>query len=357
MVSPLNPLGILDYYQDHFCDVNFWRPYIHMVAERQSLPAPTLVEPGIPGTFPTFIVNRSWVVKFFGSLFNGLASFTMEKWVNQAMIRLQESNHHSKLAQGSPEPTPWGIASPRLLASGELSLPGGCWPWPFLVFSYQPGQSLGEIFDTLEFRNKLDLARDLGKWAAWLHNLDSRCLEPMPAPATGKKNYADFLSSQVQGCSSRHAQWGTLPPLLIQQIDGYLSATHDLIGTMHPNHLIHADLTRDHILGHLEQGYWRSEAIIDFGDAMPGDLFYELAALHLELFGGDKRLLSAFLADYQGPGWHGLADRETFCQKTMATALLHQFNVFELLPQIVPDLAAIRTLDQLAVRLWTFYDE
>ena len=357
MVSSLNPLGVLDFYQDHFYDVSFWRPYIHMVAKRQSLTSPTLVELGIPGTFPTFLVNRSWVVKFFGPLFNGQASFAMEKWVNQVVTHLQEANRHPGPAQGSPQPTPWAIPSPRLLASGELSLPGEYWPWPFLIFSYHPGQSLDEWFDAIEFRSRLDLARDLGKWATWFHRLDSWNREPMPAPAIGKKTYADFLSSQVQGCSSRHAQWGSLPPHLIQQIDGYLASTRDLVGVASPSHLIHADLTRDHILGRLEQGRWRSEAVIDFGDAMQGDLFYELAALHLELLGGDKRLLSAFLVEYRGPGWDGLADKDTFCHKAMATALLHQFNVFEPLPEIIPDWSAIRTLDQLAVRLWSFYDE
>jgi hygromycin-B 7''-O-kinase len=40
--------------------------------------------------------------------------------------------------------------------------------------------------------------------------------------------------------------------------------------------------------------------LIDFGDAMVGDLHYELAALHLDLFDCDKRLLRQFLDHYGG---------------------------------------------------------
>ena len=53
---------------------------------------------------------------------------------------------------------------------------------------------------------------------------------------------------------------------------------------------------------------------------MTGDLLYELAALHLDLFAGDPRLLAAFLDAYGLPA----AQRADLPRKALATALLHR---------------------------------
>ena len=112
-----------------------------------------------------------------------------------------------------------------------------------------------------------------------------------------------------------------------------------------PPHLIHADLTRDHLLGRVVDGRWQSLALIDFGDAMTGDLLYELSALHLDMFRGEKRLLRAFLDAY------GMTEeaRAALPHQALATSLLHQFNDFEALE---PGRLAARTLEELADDLW-----
>ena len=112
-------------------------------------------------------------------------------------------------------------------------------------------------------------------------------------------------------------------------------------------HLIHADLTQDHLLGRLEGGRWTSLALIDFGDARTGSLFYELPALHFSLFGGDKRLLAAFLQGYRYAGPTG----EDFACRAMACALLHQFDVFSE-TALHPDWRDAATLEQAANILW-----
>ena len=108
---------------------------------------------------------------------------------------------------------------------------------------------------------------------------------------------------------------------------------------------IHSDLTRDHVLGLLENGHWKTGAIIDFGDALIGNIFYELAALHLELFDGDRRLLQAFLQTYGSP------PGPDFVRQAMVTSLMHQFDVYGPLFE-KPELRRIRTLDELAECLW-----
>ncbi len=102
------------------------------------------------------------------------------------------------------------------------------------------------------------------------------------------------------------------------------------------------------MLGRLEGGRWHSLALIDFGDAMPGNLYYELVALHLDLFHGDKRLLAAYLDAY------GLDEpaRRQLPVRAMNMALLHRFNVLEPVFEHNPNLRLIPTLNELADVLW-----
>ncbi len=111
----------------------------------------------------------------------------------------------------------------------------------------------------------------------------------------------------------------------------------DLLDFSSPPHLIHADLTGDHLLGQLAADQhaqsavadlllptrpeWDTLAIIDWGDARIGNILYELVALHLDLFQADKRLLKTCLEIYGLPDFY----RQDFARKAFCMVLLHQF--------------------------------
>jgi hygromycin-B 7''-O-kinase len=128
-------------------------------------------------------------------------------------------------------------------------------------------------------------------------------------------------------------------------VEDYLSANEAFL-QVGSGSFIHADLTRDHILGRLEGGHWHTLALVDFGDAMLANVYYELTALHLDLFDCDRRLLMAFLQSY------GLDPGNDFIRKAMVTSLLHQFDVYASLFAAHPELNSVRDLDELALILW-----
>ncbi len=340
MGHPLDSLYTIQEYSNKFCDASIWSPYVAMICERHGLTPFQPIHAGIPGTFPTFIAGNRWVIKFYGPLFNGAASFEAERSVNQ----LIQSCRHT-IAQ---EIT---LSPPDLITAGQLLDNHSGWPWPYLVFQYLPGVSIGEVYDQVAFSSKCRLANDLGRWSRWLHSLDlSRKFTASPSKW---ESYSDFIDRQRRGCSERHAGWGSLPPRLVGQIDRFLSSAH-FLQPGEGTHLIHADLTADHILGEVHGQAWRSRGVIDFGDARLGSRYYELGALHLNLFKGDKRLLASFLQGYgvyHDPVYQGLSPKQ-FAREAMAAALIHQFNIFENAAAIVPDLNTIDTLDQLTERLW-----
>ena len=134
------------------------------------------------------------------------------------------------------------------------------------------------------------------------------------------------------------------PIQLASQVEDYLNANAAFLQA-DAVAFIHSDLTRDHLLGRLENGHWETGAVIDFGDAQVGNIFYELAALHLDLFDADRRLLRAFLQAY------GLPPGPDFTRQAMVTSLMHQFDVYGPLFEKL-ELRRIRTLDELAECLW-----
>lgn len=326
MPHPLDHLSNHEGYVRRFTDVAFWRPYVREVCQRHQLTPAESIRTAIIGTCPVFIVEERWLVKFFGRLFDGERGFAAEQAA-------------AELLRAHPV-----LPTPALLAAGALEPPGGDWHWPYLIFELLPGMSLGEVWAAIPHAERLAIARQMGAWLKALHSL------PLPTTGafeTGWEVYLHFLNSQRKGCTERQRTWGTLPASLCEQIDAFLCPTQHLILPGEAPHLIHADLTADHLLGRLVEGRWETAGIIDFGDARTGSLFYELPALHLQAWAGDKPLLEAFLEAYGYGGPTGAA----FAQCALSTCLLHPFNVFDS-PACRAVLEQVKNLEELADRWW-----
>lgn len=329
MSSSETPFTLLESYQTygaHFMDLSIWEPHVRRVCQRHNLQSGEPIRPGLAGTYPTFIVAERWVVKFFGQLFGGAAAFQAEHRANQLVAR---------------QPN---LLAPALVATGSLLEKGQPWRWPYLVFEYVPGISIGEVSEQISFEDRLALARQLGEITRQMHCLPIESIRL--SAGQGWQPYLEFLEAQRSICVSNHRKWNSLPENLLVQIEAFLLPPEEIIDFSQRPSMIHADITRDHILGRIEAGRWHTLALIDFGDAMIGDVFYELAALHLDTFQYDRRFLRAFLESY------GLSKHQkiNFPRKAMSTALLHQFNVFDGLRSRInhfPD-----TLEALALQIW-----
>lgn len=323
--DPLAPLEHHDGYVRLFTDVTLWQPYVLEVCRRHGLAPCEPVRPTLPGTCPTFIAGDRWVIKFFGRLFEGATALAAER-------------ECYRLLSGQPLPLP------ALVASGDLRRAAAGWPWPYLIYEYVPGVSIGEVWAEVCFADRLALARQLGEATRRLHALP---LTGSPVFRPAPDAYAALLEAQRPGCRRRHEAWRALPDPLPAQIEDYLLPTEALIGWGAGPHLIHADLNADHVLGRFEGGRWQTLALIDWGDAMVGDLLYELAALHLGLFRGDRRLLRAYLDAYGLPA----GARRSLPRAALSVALLHRFNVFEACAAC-PQVRRAASLEELAALLW-----
>jgi aminoglycoside phosphotransferase len=292
-------------------DLTFWAPYVAAILRRHALPsAPIAV--GAVGTFPTFLVGQH-VVKLFGDRFSGAACFEVERTLHR-LLRLHPA-----------------IPAPSVVADGAFfdacDEPGEIWRWPYLITTRLTGAAWADA--ALAPAGRAALAHQLGAVVLRLHDLP---------PPTGPIWERDWLAELRASCVERQRRWGTLPAQLIDRIDAYLLAPRP------ERRLLHADL-HDH---HLFVDGGRLVGIVDWGDAVVADPYYELPALHLGTFGADGRLLAAFLDGY---GWRLDPD---FVRRAMSMTLLHEFDVLRDLPRR-GQLGAIReiaTIEELADVIW-----
>ena len=317
----------LSFYRQHFMDVALWMPYVHMICRKKHL-ACEQVRHGLPGTFPTFIVDDHWVVKFFGRLFSGLESFRAEL-------------HAARIVAGCA-----AIPTPTLVDEGVAFDQDAEWQWPYLVFEFLSGLSLGEVFDQVNRKDLIKIAEEMGSITRALHHLP---LTPGPAfPMTWESTLIEM--EQLRTVSPvNHRLWQLLPGHLVEQIEAFLVPVTDLVDVRRTPYLINADLTGDHLLGLVENGHWRTLGLIDWGDAWLGGFYYELVALYLYMLHADPQLLQAYLHAYM-PESDLLVD---FPRRALSATLLHPFNVLngDLFNQR-PELLAARSLEELADKLY-----
>ena len=269
------------------------------------------------------------MIKFFGRLFNGEASYQVELHA----IQLISANGR--------------IPIPTLISHGSLKVDDPDWNWPYLILQYLDGISIGETWDQLCIENKMRIASEMGRTVRFLHSI------PLGEGGYFQMDwdaYRKFLSSQKMNWRKRYQDTGSFPPHFLRQIERFLLPIDDLIDANETPHLIHADLTRDHLLGKIDEGHWITLGVIDFGDSMVGNIFYELVALHLDLFQCDKNLLKIFLDHYK-------LKKDlysNFAIRAMNFTLLHQFGeyIFADLFRRYPHLCQIETLENLADELW-----
>ncbi len=335
--GPPQAFSELPFYSAHFMDQALWEPFVRRVALRHGYNVQK-ISSGLPGTYPTFIAEvnptpeqpsqKAIVVKFFGPLFDGISAYRVERAMGQFLSQQYMS-----------------IASPTVLAEGQLDQ-----AWTYLIFNHIAGVSYGEARPALSGHAVEVTAQQMGRYMKELHTLTASGRPEIPQSPSTWREFAGFLVNQKATCLQNHRLWNDLPLYMLDQLAEFLLPVDQLLDFSTPPHLIHADLTGDHLLGRMlpasqpehppfnisagarvassgikpsSASEWESLAIIDWGDSLVGNILYELVALHVDLFRGDKHLLRLCLKAYGLPDFYV----QDFAHKALCLVLLHQFPI------------------------------
>lgn len=284
------------HYGENLGNADYWSPWVKEVLDRHALPHVPLDSPFV-GSFPTFLVGGV-AVKLLGDSFEGPTCFATEV----AMLEL--------LADIAAVP------APRMLASGALF--DDAPRWHYIVTERLGGVALRDAKNA-----RRDVAGELGQVVAELHRLSP------PAPLHG--DLAELRAAAPQ----RARRFGHLPERLIEQIPDFLA------DALEADTLVHADLTEDHVFVKER----RLVGIIDWGDAMLADPYYELVPVFFDSIGIDPEARRAFLEGYD---W---VVNDDFPRRMMQAVLEFEFGVTRRIAQLI-ELATVSTLDDLAERLF-----
>lgn len=298
--APRRPREDQPHYGGHLGDARYWASYVVDALSRHDLPIAEIETP-LVGTFPTFLVGE-FVVKLFGETFDGQASYAVELGV------------HRLLADHADIPAAKVVGSGYLFETQPL--------WAYLITTRCRGVAIREL--ELAGSDAVAVARRLGEVTASIHQL-------APPPAVRDR---DLLPRLRATAVERLTNFG-LPHRLVQQVPSFLE------DALPASALVHADLTADHVF--IEGG--RLASVIDWGDAMFADPYYELVALYFDAFACRRSLLNDFLDAY---GW---SRDDCFSRRALQAVLEFQFNPLDSVRRLV-DLDRVQTLDEVATRLF-----
>src|SRR5215813_1761040 len=220
-------------------------------------------------------------------------------------------------------PARWSSSSSVRPSMGRKATPPN---WPCIICSLVTGRLRGVAIREagLDHAGSVSVAAQLGQAVGRLHQL------PAPGPVAGR----EVLREMRAGAAERLRRFG-LPGHLAEQVPGYLA------DALPATSLVHGDITADHVFVD------RAELVglIDWGDALIADPYYELVAVYFDAFGGQRPLLTEFLRGY---GWDRADD---FGRRALQGVLEFQFDALSRISEMA-DLTEVKDLGQLAERLF-----
>jgi hygromycin-B 7''-O-kinase len=309
-----------DEYERSLPDAGFWGPYARAALRLAGLEDDGEVRTHFPTTHVAALVGERYVVKLH-----------YEDWFGEDCFQTEREAYRMLADRGLPVP--------ELLAEGALYDEG--WRWPFLVTTAMGGRSLREADGGVMPQDRRRVAGWLGKAVHDLHGVPIHDGERI-----SHEVYCDLIRVRTQRAQRDHAQWASLPDLLVGQIRDYLSNALSLIDPERQKPVfLHGDLHEGNVFVDGQPGTLEPHGIVDFNDAYEGDPHYDLVAIHAKAFGADKALLRTFLEAY---GWGELGKR--WPRRMMALTLAHDYDMARPFADRIP--AGVETLDDLASLVW-----
>lgn len=229
------------------------------------------------------------------------------------------------------------VVTPVVVAEGRID------GWDYLIQERLPGVSLWDIWPKLDPAAQVDLAEQHGRLMAALHALPidtvSDCLH---------FDWPRMITAQFATCATA-MQTSGVNTHSVAQVNPYLAPVVPLLMNEMPHVLLHGDLTHLNFLVAEEQGRWRINGLIDWGDVKIGPRTHEFISPGVHMYRGDRVALEAW---YRG---YGLAVDERSVQLEhliMARAMLYYADEFSSYMRAAPGAMEGHDWPSIAQRFW-----
>ena len=303
-----------DFYRERSRGIADWQPALDEIARRHGLGGSAATR-FADGESPVFALGDGFVVKLVPRL-------------GGTLVR-QEIDLLTFLA---PYPHP---PAPRLIGHGDIE------DWKYLLMTRIDGITLQRAWPDVPPDERLRLAVEFGRLLASLHALPQTDLNP------GAIDWSEF-------CQASFARWSARPsvarlsPALLADGSRYFE-THGATVATAGRVLLHGDLAPVNLLVRSGPDGWAISGMIDFGNAMRGDPWFDLTAASVLLQPGDRTMVHALLDGYAARSSANLAQLRP---SLMVNTLIHPLGDIAACLDLVPGTSRCQTWDEVALRLW-----
>ncbi len=177
------------------------------------------------------------------------------------------------------------LHTPRLIGSGEID------NWIFVILSRLEGTLLADVWPSLDLEQKRSIMTQTGKVLREFHTVT------FDENIAIKVDWSSYVQALVSGCMARH-QRNMMPTALLTEVIPYIEAAGDFA---QPTELrfIHMDVHPWNLMAKQEEGRWKLDGLLDFGDAIVGNNDrFELLTPMIFMAQGNPLLLNSLMESY-----------------------------------------------------------
>jgi hygromycin-B 7''-O-kinase len=266
----------------------FWEGKVERIATIENIEFDKLTRFSYGGNI-VYSIDGKFVLKLYPSYVN--EEFIQEKSVLEHL-------NQEKLS----------VEIPKIISSGQFE------GWSYLIMSELKGTLLVDIFETLSFEEKKQIANDLGKLINEVHQ------STITLNQVEHSSWQHFLDSQLENLASHHKN-AEISDELFSQLSNYvkkesLQSSDQLV-------LLTGEYTPFNLIMNKIDGKWKFTGLIDFADCFVGNAKYDLLGPIAFMFYPYKGLNRVFLESY---GYHQTDLKKSFQKELMTYLLLHRFS-------------------------------
>jgi hygromycin-B 7''-O-kinase len=302
----------------HRCfSAEVWEKAAAIICARHSIPY-TNFHRSLQGENIIFFVDEAFVIKIF-------APFRENYLRETAALAFT----HGKLA----------IKTPELRYTGEIE------GWSYLVMTQLTGRASREVWESIPWRDRLEIAARLGEAMRELH----KHAAPLQQTALNR-DWPGFIERQARMAVERQRACGANPEWL-ESLPAYLGERLKLLPVNDRQVFLHGDIHAGNVLLNKEGGRWHITGLIDFGDSLCGFHEYEFVAPGVLMAQGSRELQRAMLLAY---GYmEAQLDLNLRARLMLLTVLYECSDLRKYALRLAPE-AVDFTLDELEAAIWTF---
>ena len=177
------------------------------------------------------------------------------------------------------------LTTPQLIGSGEID------GWVFVISRRLKGVLLADVWPSMDDEQRRLVMIQTGQVLRELRAIS------FDEHIAIKVDWPSYIEELISGCVARH-QRKMMPIELLNQVMPYIAATTDFVPSEELR-FIHMDIHPWNLMATYEDGCWKIDGLLDFGDAIVGrsDRF-ELLTPMIFMAQGKPALIKALIDSY-----------------------------------------------------------